>query len=81
MTIHWKAVEQYLTVVLFLNPLTPRAVSAKPWLILSLPTFDSMDFAVALLVFHFYPVFNFEKFLILDLGTVRSERVTLDSYL
>ena len=23
-TIHWKAVEQYFTVVLFVNPLTPR---------------------------------------------------------
>ena len=32
MTIHWKAVEQYFTVVLFVNPLTPRV---KPWLIQS----------------------------------------------
>ena len=40
MTIHWKAVEQCLTVVLFVNPLTPRV---KPWVIQSFLTFDSMD--------------------------------------
>ena len=40
MTIHWKAVEQYFTVVLFVNPLTPRL---KPWVIKSFLTFDSMD--------------------------------------
>ena len=40
MTIHWKAVEQYFTVVLFVNPLTPRV---KPWVIQSFLTFDSMD--------------------------------------
>ena len=40
MTIHWKDVEQYLTVVLFVNPLTPRV---KPWVIQSFLTFDSMD--------------------------------------
>ena len=40
MTIHWKAVEQYFTVVLFVNPLTPRM---KPWMIQSFLTFDSMD--------------------------------------
>ena len=38
--IHWKAVEQYFTVVLFVNPLTPRV---KPWVIQSFLTFDSMD--------------------------------------
>ena len=38
--IHWKAVEQYFTVVLFVNPLTPRV---KPWMIQSFLTFDSMD--------------------------------------
>ena len=38
--IHWKAVEQYFTVVLFGNPLTARV---KPWLIQSFLTFDSMD--------------------------------------
>ena len=40
MTIHWKAVEQYFTVVLFVKPLTPRV---KPWVIQSLLTFDPMD--------------------------------------
>ena len=40
MTIHWKAVEQFFTVVLFVNPLTPRV---KPWVIQSFLTFDSMD--------------------------------------
>ena len=39
MTIHCKAVEQYFTVVLFVNPLTPRV---KPWVIQSFLTFDSM---------------------------------------
>ena len=39
MTIHWKAVEQYFTVVLFVNPLTPRV---KPRVIQSVLTFDSM---------------------------------------
>ena len=40
MTIHGKAVEQYFTVVLFVNPLTPRV---KTWVIQSFLTFDSMD--------------------------------------
>ena len=40
MTIHWKAVEQYFTVVLFVNPLPPKV---KPWVIQSFLTFDSMD--------------------------------------
>ena len=40
MTIHWKAVEQYFTVVLFVNPLTRRV---KPWVIQSFLNFDSMD--------------------------------------
>ena len=40
MTIHWKAVEQYFTVVLFVNPLTPRV---KPPVVQSFLTFDSMD--------------------------------------
>ena len=39
-TIHWKAVEQYFTVVLFVNPLTPMV---KLWVIQSFLTFDSMD--------------------------------------
>ena len=39
MTIHWKAVEQYFTVVLFVDPLTPRV---KAWVIQSFLTFDSM---------------------------------------
>ena len=85
MTIHWKAVEQYFTVVLFVNPLTPRV---KPWVIQSFLTFDSMDrsvtihwkaveqyFSVILFVFQFYPVCNFGQFINFGLGTVRSERV------
>ena len=40
MTIHWKAVELYFTVVLFVNPLSPRV---KPWVIQSFLTFDLMD--------------------------------------
>ena len=40
MTIHWKAVEQHFTMVLFVNPLTPRV---KPWVIQSFITFDYMD--------------------------------------
>ena len=40
MTIHWKAVAHYFTVVMFVNPLTPRV---KPWVIQSFLTFDSMD--------------------------------------
>ena len=40
MTIHWKAVEQYFTVVLFVNSLTSKV---KPWVIKSFVTFDSMD--------------------------------------
>ena len=40
MTIHWNVVEQYFTVVLFVNPLTPRV---KLWVMQSFLTFDSMD--------------------------------------
>ena len=40
MTIHWKAVEQYFTMELLVNPLPPRV---KPWVIQSFQTFDSMD--------------------------------------
>ena len=40
MTIHWETVEQYFTVVLFVNPLTSRV---KPWAIQSFLTFDSMN--------------------------------------
>ena len=39
-TIHWKAVEQYLSELLYVNPLTTRL---KPWVIQSFPNFDSMD--------------------------------------
>ena len=42
-TIHWKAVEQCFTVVLFVNPLTSRV---KTWVIQSFLTFDSMDRSV-----------------------------------
>ena len=38
-TIHWKVVDKNFTVVLFVNPLTPRE---KPWIIQSFVTFDSM---------------------------------------
>ena len=52
MTIHWKAVEQYFTVVLFVNPLTPRV---KPWVIQIFLTFDSMEYlTVVLFVFQFW---------------------------
>ena len=37
--IRWKAIEQYFTAVLFVNPLTPRV---KPWVIQSFLTFESM---------------------------------------
>ena len=71
MTIHWKAVEQYFTVVQFVYPLTPRV---KRWVIQSFLTFDSIDrtihwkaveqyFTVVLFVFPFYPVCNFGKFI------------------
>ena len=40
MTIQWKAVEQYFTVVLFVYPLTPTVTA---WVIQSSLTFDSMD--------------------------------------
>ena len=68
MTIHWKAVEQYFTVVLFVNPLTPRV---KPWVIQSFLTFDSMDrtFVGKLLsstVLWCCLFFNFTQFVILE---------------
>ena len=83
MTIHWKAVEQYFTVVLFVNPLTPKV---KPWVTQSFLTFDSMDrtihckavgqyFTVMLFVFQFYRVWNFGIFISFGLGTVRNESV------
>ena len=83
MTIHWKAVEQYFTLVVFVNLLTPRV---KPWVIQSFLTFDSMYrtlkcdhsleikaveqyFAVVLFVLKFYPFCYFEKkFSILDMA-------------
>ena len=82
MTIHWKAVEQYFTVVLFVNPLTSRV---KPLVIQSFLSFDTMDgtrrkaveqyLIIELFVFQFYPVScNFGKFINFVLGTVRSER-------
>ena len=40
MTIHWKGVEQYFTVMLFVNTLTPRM---KPWVIQSFLTFVSVE--------------------------------------
>ena len=40
MTVHWKAVGQYFTAVLFVNPLTLRV---KPWVMPSFLTFDSMN--------------------------------------
>ena len=85
MTIHWKAVE-YFTVVLFVDPLTPRV---KPWVIQSFLTFDFMYrtlkcdhwkaveqcFTVVLFDFQCYPVCNFGKFISFGLDTVRIERV------
>ena len=67
------AVEQYFTVLLFVNPLTPRV---KPWVIQSFLTFEpmyrtlkcdhSLDaveqyFTVVLLVFQLNPVRNFGR--------------------
>ena len=40
MIIHWNAVEQYFTVVMFVNPLTLRV---KPWVIKSFLTCDYVD--------------------------------------
>ena len=76
MTIHWKAVEQYFTVVLFVNPLTPIV---KPWVIQSFLTFDSMDktlkcdHSLESCLAVLYCVCHFGKFT--KSGTVRSERV------
>ena len=76
MTIHWKAVEQYFTVVLFVNPLTPRV---KHWVIQSFVTFDSMDrtlkcdhsFESCWAVLYCGAVcFNFGKFINFGLGTL-----------
>ena len=67
MTIHWKAVEQYFTVVRFVNPLTPRV---KPWMIQSFLTFD--------LFFNFC---NIGKFINFGLAIVRSEMVMLHDIL
>ena len=86
-TIHWKGVEQYFTVELFVNPLTPRV---KPWVIQSFLTLIlwtepkrvtihwkavEQYFTVELFVFS-----NFTQLVILEtfsieLDTVRSERV------
>ena len=88
MTINWKAVEQYFTLVLFVNPLTPRV---KPWVIQSFLTFDSMDRTLkcdhsmesllsscsAVFFFQFYQVFNFSKFISFGLCTVRSQSVKI----
>ena len=65
MTIHWKAVERYFTVVLFVNPLTPRV---KPWVIQSFLIFDnncdhSFESCTLLWCCLF---FNFTKFLIME---------------
>ena len=87
MTIHWKAVDQCFTVVLFVNPLTLRV---KPWVMQSFLTFDSMEepqsvtihrkdaeqyFTVVLFDFQFYPVCNFRKSISFGRGAIRSERV------
>ena len=73
MTIHWKAVEQYFTVVLFVNPLTARV---KPWVIQSFLTFDSMTRTLmydhslesCCCGFQFNQVCNFGKVSTLDLA-------------
>ena len=80
MTIHWKAVEQYFTVVLLVNPLTSRV---KPWVIQSFLTFNPMDrkcdHSLETAVLYcgavcFYTVCDFGKFINFGFGTVRSER-------
>ena len=63
MTIHWKAVQQYFTVVLFVNPLTPRV---KPLVIQSFLTFDSMN--TNLTLFNFQLLVILENLSILDLA-------------
>ena len=80
MTIHWKTVEQYLTVVLF-NPLPPRV---KPWVIQSFLTFHSMDrrtlklYFTLVFVYKFYPVCNFGTFNNnFEVDIARKERVKL----
>ena len=76
MTIHWKAVDQYFIVVLFLNPLIPRV---KPWVIQSFPTFDSINRALKC-DHSFGKLLSFTQFAILEfffhfgLGNVKSER-------
>ena len=90
MTIHWKAVEQYFTVLLFVNPLTPRV---KPWVIQSFLTFDYMDRTLkcdhslescqAVLWCCFF--FNFTRLLVLEnlsikdfaLSGVKGQKLTL----
>ena len=69
MTIHWKAVEQYFTVVLFGNALTPRV---KPWVIQSFLTFDCMDRTLNGDRSMVCPFGKFDSF---GFSTVRSERV------
>ena len=69
MTIHWKAVEKYFTVVLFVKPLTPRV---KARMIERFLTFDSMGRPPNR--FNFSPVCNFEKnrqYLDLELAGVK----------
>ena len=68
MTTHWKAVEQYFIVVLFVNPLTPRV---KPWAIQSSLTFDSMY--RTLKCDHWKAVFQFYPVCYSGLGTVEIE--------
>ena len=73
MTTHWKDVEQYFTVVLFVNPLTPRV---NPWVIQSFLSFDSMDRTLncdhslescrAVLYCGAVCFFNFTQFVILE---------------
>ena len=87
-TIHLKAVEQYFTVELFVNPLTSRV---KPWVKQNFLTFDSVDrtlkcdhslescwavlYCGAVFGFQFCPVCNFWKFVNFGFGSVRSEQV------
>ena len=58
------AVEQYFTVVLFVNPLTSRV---KPWVIQSFLTFDSMDRTLKLLssTASFFSFFDFRQEVVL----------------
>ena len=74
MTIHWKAVEQCFTVVLF-NPLTPRVKLSVNihW------NAVEQYFTVVWLVFPFYPICKFEKFALSGVRRVNSWKLKIEN--